>query len=945
MPSNDLTFNVYALDRASKTFLSMAEKVDRLGRKLDELDRKEANPRVDVKTRKAVHDINHVNHLLSTLSLRKAAVTGGIIMAPSAVGALTALTAGLAGAVGLFGTAGTAAGGFGVAAAGSLKRVLDARKELNKANADTEAILGSLSDAQRDALRSINELSGSWSKFLDRNDAAVLGSLTDGMDVLKTLLSTIDPLVQTGAAAFGHFSREVNGLLNSGGWSDFVGDSAAMAEDILPHLGGSVLNVAEGIGHLVRAFSGLGSDMAKGLEGITADFEQWSDKLAQSEGFHDFVSYVEQVGPEVVQTVKDIAGAIIAVGEAIGPLAGPSLKAIQALSNALKAIAQSDAGPPLLAAAAGMVAVNSALRKWDRAKAVGMVASLRNMSGRKAAGMVSGIGAIAIALHNLGSESVTAADRVGAFASGALTGAIFAPGGPIIKGIGALAGGLLNLGLSFLNTGDSAKASAAEVASFAATLDDATGKVTQDTLQWVEKNTKGFDQLSKNLDKVGVDLGTAAQGLVGYGSSAKQVTSEIQRQIDSTKQAIDVSMQYADGTAASSRSTESLRKHLKFLQGVMAAYSGAVDHNTKVHQGARNEWQRDKAMSKGLKDALDTTKDSVDAQTSSVESAKQAWKLYQDRIKQVKDEISKLQAFLSFRAALRNQATAVDDARKQVKDYIKEHGHLHRTLDISKADENKLQAALDQVATSTLNAAQQAASHGKTQDRVNGIMKTGRQRLIHLAEELGFSSTQAKRLADKLGLIPDKTNPEVKLKGASATKHNLDVINGKLNYLDGKTAHTYVDNVIKQTHINVVRDVHVSGGRVVLPADGGTITNGYPMGGTIPGQRLPYGDKVPAVLAPGEEVISNRHGQADKWRPLLKAINADRMASAGTTISVSGGSNISVDVNLDQIRRALDGAELRIDPSLMTATIDTRAAGVTDGRLYDLSRTVARGRR
>src|SRR3712207_8389017 len=39
-----------------------------------------------------------------------------------------------------------------------------------------------------------------------------------------------------------------------------------------------------------------------------------------------------------------------------------------------------------------------------------------------------------------------------------------------------------------------------------------------------------------------------------------------------------------------------------------------------------------------------------------------------------------------------------------------------------------------------------------------------------------------------------------------------------------------------------------------------------------------YADRHPYLLADGEEVISNRHGQADRWRPLLKAINAGRLA-------------------------------------------------------------------
>jgi hypothetical protein len=53
-------------------------------------------------------------------------------------------------------------------------------------------------------------------------------------------------------------------------------------------------------------------------------------------------------------------------------------------------------------------------------------------------------------------------------------------------------------------------------------------------------------------------------------------------------------------------------------------------------------------------------------------------------------------------------------------------------------------------------------------------------------------------------------------------------------------------------------------------------------GGTIPGARQPYGDKAFYMLAPGEEVISNRYGQADRHRDLLKAINAGGLADGGT---------------------------------------------------------------
>lgn len=66
--------------------------------------------------------------------------------------------------------------------------------------------------------------------------------------------------------------------------------------------------------------------------------------------------------------------------------------------------------------------------------------------------------------------------------------------------------------------------------------------------------------------------------------------------------------------------------------------------------------------------------------------------------------------------------------------------------------------------------------------------------------------------------------------------------------------------------------VDTRNGQVVFAADGGT----------VPRSGRPYDDRHPYMLADGEEVISNRHGQADRHRSLLKAINSGRKADGGT---------------------------------------------------------------
>jgi hypothetical protein len=93
--------------------------------------------------------------------------------------------------------------------------------------------------------------------------------------------------------------------------------------------------------------------------------------------------------------------------------------------------------------------------------------------------------------------------------------------------------------------------------------------------------------------------------------------------------------------------------------------------------------------------------------------------------------------------------------------------------------------------------------------------------------------------------------------------HALDVVAAKLASIRSKTI--------------TLTTQRVTGGHVTGGADGGTI-GGAP--------RSPYGDKVLIAAAPGEEVISNRHGQADRFR-------ADR--SAGRIPGYAGGGTVGPD--------------------------------------------------
>lgn len=131
-------------------------------------------------------------------------------------------------------------------------------------------------------------------------------------------------------------------------------------------------------------------------------------------------------------------------------------------------------------------------------------------------------------------------------------------------------------------------------------------------------------------------------------------------------------------------------------------------------------------------------------------------------------------------------------------------------------------------------------------------------------------------------------------------------INGARSMLLG------IDGDRATTFIDVVRTTYVRGEQPA--ADGATVGQnfrGLALGGTgtIQGTRYPYMDRDLYRLAPGEEVISNRSGQADKYRALLKAINANKNIDevlgrgSGKTIDASGWTIVSTGMDPETVAK------------------------------------------
>ena len=155
-----------------------------------------------------------------------------------------------------------------------------------------------------------------------------------------------------------------------------------------------------------------------------------------------------------------------------------------------------------------------------------------------------------------------------------------------------------------------------------------------------------------------------------------------------------------------------------------------------------------------------------------------------------------------------------------------------------------------------------------------GKYAAARASLIQVATQMGATRAKAEQYADQLLAVPKFITTRVDAYTDKA-KSQIQSILTQLASIPRSISTTY--------YVNQVNRINKP---AALPGN----PDGSADGGTVPKSGRAYADRYHYLLADGEEVISNRYGQADRHRALLKRINANRLADGGTAGGNGGGS-------------------------------------------------------
>ncbi|AHL70868.1 hypothetical protein BW16_05525 [Bacillus pumilus] len=201
-------------------------------------------------------------------------------------------------------------------------------KERAKILEQINVLQQSLGKEEKKALATLEDFKDNWQEIASITQKPILKSFTNSLTTFKTVLNSLRPMFVSVANGAVTLSKNMDNAFKAPDLQNFIKWMNNNAGQAFVTFGNIAGNVMRTVMNLIVAFGPLGNDMAASMEKATASWAKWAAGLSSSQRFQDFVAYTRENGPKILKVITNFSGALRRLFAAFGPMSADMLTSL-----------------------------------------------------------------------------------------------------------------------------------------------------------------------------------------------------------------------------------------------------------------------------------------------------------------------------------------------------------------------------------------------------------------------------------------------------------------------------------------------------------------------------------------------------------------------------------------------------------------------------------------